>query len=104
MATKVPYEKFKATLQRYVFEQVIPEVSGAGSQFMIGAAYGLMEKQLKTRLAAAGIESDDEVDVDALETAIKHGFKASNDKASFSFLGQKLTFSPEDWTAFKRLL
>lgn len=71
---------------------------------MLGAAYGLMEKQLKSRLASAGLESDDEVDIDALETAIKHGFKASNDKASFSFLGQKLTFSPEDWTAFKRLL
>lgn len=104
MATKVPFEKFKATLQRYVFENVVPKASGVGSQFMLGAAYGLMERQLKTKLEAAGLESNGEVDIDCLESAIKHGFKASNDRASFSFLGQKLTFSPDDWTAFKRLL
>jgi len=26
MATKVPFERFKAALQRYVFEQIVPKV------------------------------------------------------------------------------
>jgi len=104
MATKVPFERFKAALQRYVFEQIVPKVGDVGSQFMLGAAYGLMESKLKGKLSDAGIESNGEVDIDCLDTAIKHGFKASNDKASFSILGQKLTFSPDDWATFKRQL
>jgi len=104
MATKIPFERFKTALQRYVFEQIVPKVGDVGSQFMLGAAYGLMESKLKTKLSDAGIESNGEVDVDCLDTAIRHGFKASNDKATFSILGQKLTFSPDDWVAFKRYL
>ncbi len=103
---KIQTDKFKETLQKYVFEHVIPTVEGGGARFFLGAGYGIMESKLGEKLAMAGLLCDDgkSVDVDALERAITHGFKASDGKASFSVFGHKFTFRESDWNTFKRML
>lgn len=101
---KMPMEKFRAAVQKYVFEQVIPKADGAGAQFMLGACYGIAEPRLAEKLCALGATDEDgNVDLATLDRAVGHGFKASGGKASFSMAGHKFTFRPEDWQAFKRM-
>lgn len=100
---KVTQDKFKQTLQRFVFEHVIPSVSPF-AQFMLGAGYGLMENQIIPKMKAFGLVCDDDmVDMDVVERAVMHGFKASKDRLPMTFLGHTFTFKPEDWGAFKRM-
>lgn len=100
----VPFDAFKKTLERYVYEQLIPSIDGLGSKFLAGAYYGLMEKELHSKLKSVGLVSaDGKVDTDLIECALKHGFKASDDKVSFSILGNKFTFSMQDWEQMRRM-
>jgi hypothetical protein len=83
---KVSQDKFKQTLQRFVFEYVIPSVEPF-QQFFLGAAYGLMENQIIPKMKAFGLVcNDDMVDMDVVERAVMHGFKASKDRLPVSIL------------------
>lgn len=72
---------------------------------MLGAAYGLMEEKIGEKLCAFGLTCDDgkQVDMDLLERAVSHGFKASNGKLELSALGHKFKLSSDDWQTFKRM-
>lgn len=102
---KITEERLRKALQKYVFETVIPSVGGAGTQWLLGAGYALMEDRVGALLKDAGLFGEDgTVELDALDRAVAHGFKASGGKASFSLFGHKLTFIQEDWNNFKRSL
>lgn len=101
---KMPIDKFRAAVQKYVFEQVIPKVDGVGAQFLLGACYGVAEPKIGAKLAAFGATDEDgNVDLAALDRAVGHGFKACGGKACFSVAGHKFIFRPEDWQTFKRM-
>lgn len=101
---KVTPDKFRQTLQRFVFEHVAPSMDGF-AQFMLGASYGLMETQLGDKLKQLGLVCEDGmVDIDLVDRAITHGFKASKDHFPVRVFGHTITFKPEDWGVFKRML
>lgn len=101
---KITQDKFRQTLQRFVFEHIIPSMDGF-AQFMVGASYGLMELKLGDKMKQLGLICDDDmIETDLLERAISHGFKASKGVFPVTILGHKITFKPEDWGAFKRML
>lgn len=101
---KITTDKFRQTLQRFVFEHVAPSLNGF-AQFMLGAGYGLMETQLGDKLKQFGlVGTDGMVDMDLVDRAVMHGFKASKDSFPVSILGHTITFKPEDWGMFKRML
>lgn len=100
---KVTQDKFKQTLQAFIFDHVAPSMSGF-AQFMLGAGYGLMEMQLADKLKDLGLVAQDGmVDMDLIDRAIMHGFKASKGVFPVSILGHTITFKPEDWGTFKRM-
>lgn len=102
---KISEERLRKALQKYVFETVIPSVGGAGTQWLLGAGYALMEDRVGALLKDAGLFGEDgSMELEALERAVAHGFKASGGKASFSLFGHKLTFAQEDWNEFKKSL
>ena len=100
---KFTQDKFKQTLQRFVFEHVIPNVEPF-AQFMLGASWGLMENQLIPKMMQFGLVCEDGmIDLDVMEKAIMHGFKAAKDKFPIPVLGHTFTFKPDDWVTFKRM-
>jgi hypothetical protein len=101
---KFTQEKFKQGLQRFVFEHVIPNVDPF-AQFMLGATWGLMEPQIIPKMKDFGLICDDGmIDLDVLERAVMHGFKASKDRFPITVLGNTFTFKPDDWAALKRYM
>lgn len=101
---KVAQDKFRQTLQKFVFEHVVPSMD-TFAQFMVGASYGVMELQLGEKLRHFGLIGEDSmVDMDLIDRAVTHGFKASKDRFPITVLGHTITFKPEDWGMFKRML
>lgn len=102
---KIPFDRFKQTLQRYVFEQVVPTVEGSFHQFAIGAAWGVMEEQLREKLGMVGALCEDgQVNMELLDKAVAHGFKASKGEVMISAFMHKFRFRPEDWQIFRQML
>lgn len=101
----VSEDKFRGTLQRYVFETMIPSAQGGLAQFLIGATWGAMENKLGETLRQIGaICEDGTVDMELMDKAMCHGFKATKGSVPVSLFGNKFTFRQEDWNTFKRML
>lgn len=101
---KITKDKFRQCLQRYVFETIAPSMNSL-SQFAIGFAYGQMEEDLDKKLESFGVVGDDNlVDMEQVDRLVQHGFKASHGKVEIPVFGHVITFKPEDWATFKRLM